>query len=60
MEQVFHEMGAGGTAGLHEYYQNRIIEYHENMQQQCQQLAEEYELIRNPDLRAAEARKLAR
>ena len=60
MEQVFHEMGLPGTTALYDFYQHRVINYHQNMIQQCQQLMEEYERLSNPDLRAAEEIKMAK
>jgi len=60
MEQVFHEMDIGPTTALYDFYQTRILNYHEHLVSQCEQLQLEYERISNPELRAAEESKLAR
>lgn len=46
IEQVFAECGIGSVSDLHDFYQNRVIRYHENMLQQSQQLIAEYEKLK--------------
>ncbi|KAG8226001.1 hypothetical protein J437_LFUL003060 [Ladona fulva] len=46
MERVFHEMGIGSVCTLHSFYQSRVIMYHARMKHTCQQLDEEYQLLR--------------
>ena len=58
MEQVFHEMGIGSVTKLHEFYHTRVLKYHEHMQETCQNLLEEYEKAKNPELRAVEEKQL--
>ena len=54
IEQVFHELGIGSMVNLHEFYQNRIIRYHENMERTCQQLMADYERVTHPDSKLQE------
>lgn len=53
MEQVFHEMGIGSVTTLHEFYQNRVINYHKNMMDTCKQLVAEYDKLKEPMTLAA-------
>ncbi|CAI9744398.1 Hypothetical predicted protein [Octopus vulgaris] len=46
VEQVFHECGVGSVTELHDFYQNRVLRYHDNMLQQSQQLVSEYEKLK--------------
>ncbi|XP_052834066.1 STAGA complex 65 subunit gamma [Octopus bimaculoides] len=46
VEQVFHECGIGSVTELHDFYQNRVLRYHDNMLQQSQQLVSEYEKLK--------------
>lgn len=47
MERVFHEMGIGSPRNLHEFYQNRIVRYHEHLLQVYQRLQDDYSRILN-------------
>ncbi|XP_022918049.1 STAGA complex 65 subunit gamma [Onthophagus taurus] len=42
IERVLTELGLGGTKGLHDYYQNRVIKYIEVMQKRCRELNNYY------------------
>ena len=57
MEQVFHEMGIGSVRMLHEFYQQRVRQYHRNQIQTCHHLVAEYEKIRSADSRLLEETK---
>ncbi|KAK7097852.1 STAGA complex 65 subunit gamma-like [Littorina saxatilis] len=48
MEQVFHEMGIGSVTELHDFYQTRVLSYHTNMMETCQQLVAEYDKQKEP------------
>lgn len=48
MCQVFAEMGLGSITTLHDFYQTRILHYHENMVETCQQLSQEYNKLKHP------------
>ncbi|XP_064608215.1 STAGA complex 65 subunit gamma-like isoform X1 [Liolophura sinensis] len=48
MCQVFAEMGLGSITTLHDFYQTRILQYHENMIETCQQLSQEYNKLKHP------------
>ncbi|XP_060603179.1 STAGA complex 65 subunit gamma-like isoform X2 [Ruditapes philippinarum] len=50
VEQVFQEMKVGSVTCLHDFYHKRVINYHKNMEEQCQQLDEEYEKLKEPML----------
>ena len=54
MEQVFHEMGIGSPLVLHDFYQNRVVKYHANMERTCHSLRLDYSRIRNPEIKAIE------
>ncbi len=58
MEQVFHEMGIGSVTQLHEFYQTRVLKYHEHMQETCQQLLDDYEKAKNPELKMTEEKQI--
>ncbi len=47
-------MGIGNVTVLHDYYKNRVLKYHENMLETCQNLLQEYEKAKNPELRLSE------
>lgn len=51
IEQVFHEAGIGSITTLHNFYQNRMISYHKYLYQSCQQLLEEYDRLRIPEMK---------
>ncbi|XP_067140328.1 STAGA complex 65 subunit gamma isoform X1 [Centruroides vittatus] len=51
IEQVFHEAGIGSITTLHNFYQSRMIDYHKFLFQTCQQLLEEYERLRTPEMK---------
>ncbi|XP_041359645.1 STAGA complex 65 subunit gamma-like [Gigantopelta aegis] len=46
IEQVFSEMGIGSVTCLHDFYQSRVIAYHDNMKQTCQQLVSQFEKLK--------------
>ena len=50
------EMGIGSKASLHEFYQTRVICYHDNMVKKCQALQQEYENMKNPDYKFDEGK----
>lgn len=50
IEQVFQEMKIGSVTCLHEFYHKRVINYHQNMEELCQQLEVEYEKLKEPML----------
>lgn len=52
IEQVFHEASIGSITTIHHYYQARMVRYHRYLLQMCQQLMEEYERLRTPDIKA--------
>ncbi|XP_064637438.1 STAGA complex 65 subunit gamma-like [Lineus longissimus] len=54
MDQAFHEMGIGSVRLLHDFYQNRIINYRKHMIQQCNTLMMEYDRVKNPEYRNTE------
>jgi len=43
-------MGCGSVTDLHEFYHKRVINYHRNMEESCQQLVIEYEKLKEPIL----------
>lgn len=49
IERVFQEIGLGSVTNLHTFYQNRIVNYHQNLLQQCQDLEEECERLKTPE-----------
>ena len=53
MVQVFHEMGIGDPRVLHDFYQTRVVNYHHNMLQSCENLKREYERVKNPETRTS-------
>lgn len=53
MERVFYEMGVGSVRTLHEFYQTRVLKYHERMLQECNTLHNEYASLALPTLRSA-------
>ncbi|XP_059163156.1 STAGA complex 65 subunit gamma-like [Physella acuta] len=49
VERVFHEMGVGSVQSVHEFYQQRVINYRDRMEEQCRLLMAEYnKLSRQP------------
>lgn len=48
IEQVFHELGIGSVTRLHDFYQKRVLNYHQHMEELCQQLDSEYEKLKEP------------
>ena len=48
MEQVFHEMGIGSVATLHDFYQTRVLKYHDNMMKMCKHLVAQYDKLKQP------------
>lgn len=48
IEQVFHELGIGSVTCLHDFYQKRVLNYHQHMEELCQQLDTEYEKLKEP------------
>lgn len=50
IEEVFQEMNVGSVTSLHEFYHKRVINYHRNMEELCQQLDVEYEKLKEPIL----------
>ncbi|XP_013390533.1 STAGA complex 65 subunit gamma-like [Lingula anatina] len=48
IQQVFFEVGIGSISNLHEFYQTRVVNYHNNMLLVCQQLTEDYEKVKQP------------
>jgi hypothetical protein len=54
VERVFYEMGIGSVRTLHEFYQTRVLKYHERMLRECNSLHDEYaSLLALPALRPA-------
>lgn len=49
LEQVFHKIGLGSIRSLQVFYQERIVNYHDHMFQQCQQLTGEWEKLKHPE-----------
>ncbi len=47
IERVFHEMGIGRPRNLHEFYQNRIVKYHEHLLHVYQKLQDAYSQLLN-------------
>ncbi|KAK6626109.1 hypothetical protein RUM43_006414 [Polyplax serrata] len=45
MERVFHEMGLGSVRCIHEYYQSKVISYHQKLLEECKALNFEYNNI---------------
>lgn len=43
-------MGCGSVTSLHDFYHKRVINYHKNMEELCQQLDAEYEKLKEPIL----------
>ena len=50
MEEVFQDMGVGSITCLHEFYQQRVLNYHNNMKETCHQLMAEYEKMKQPSV----------
>lgn len=48
MERVFHEMNIGSVLCLHDYYQSRVVRYHEKLLEECKALNWEYNNISIP------------
>lgn len=48
VEKVFHEIGIGNVAALHNYYQKNILQYHKQAVTLSKQLAEEYSNLTLP------------
>ena len=48
MEQVFHEMGIGSVTTLHDFYQTRVLKYHDNMMEMCKHLVAQYDKLKQP------------
>lgn len=42
MERVFHEVGLGSVRCIHDYYQIKVIKYHEKLLEECKSLNREY------------------
>ncbi|CAG5125878.1 unnamed protein product [Candidula unifasciata] len=45
IERVFHEMGMGSVTCLRDFYKQRVLQYHDKVQQQCQALTAEYNAL---------------
>uniref|UniRef100_A0A0B6Z4R9 Bromodomain associated domain-containing protein n=1 Tax=Arion vulgaris TaxID=1028688 RepID=A0A0B6Z4R9_9EUPU len=45
IERVFHEMGMGSVTSLHDFYNQRIVAYHNKIKQQCQSVMSEYSAL---------------
>ncbi|BFZ14518.1 hypothetical protein BsWGS_17557 [Bradybaena similaris] len=45
IERVFHEMGMGSVTCLRDFYKQRVLLYHEKIQQQCQALTADYNAL---------------
>lgn len=45
MERVFHEMGLGSVRCIHDYYQTKVITYHQKLLEECKSLNWEYNNI---------------
>lgn len=48
MERVFHEMNIGSVRCIHDYYQNKVINFHEKILEECKTLNAEYSSISIP------------
>lgn len=48
MERVFHEMGIGSVRCIHDYYQSKIINYHNKLLEESKSLNWEYNNISIP------------
>ena len=42
MERVFHEMGLGSVSDLQTFYQQRVLNYHKRLIQQCETLMSQH------------------
>lgn len=54
LEQVFQECGVGSVHDLEDFYNNRVLRYHESMVSQCQQLVQDYEKLHQVNKTATE------
>ncbi|ELT88177.1 hypothetical protein CAPTEDRAFT_228859 [Capitella teleta] len=57
MERVFYEMGQGPMLGLHDFYQSRVIRYHDNLLRTCQLLRDDYVQLQNADYESLQTLK---
>ena len=48
-------MGLGSVAGLHDFYQQRVVSYHKQMVEQCRTLMQEYTTLSKQQQLAAGA-----
>ncbi|WAQ99092.1 ST65G-like protein [Mya arenaria] len=50
IERVFQEFGLGSVTTIHDFYHQRVVNYHQNVEDQCVELATEYEKLKEPIL----------
>lgn len=60
MERVFYEMGVGSVRTLHEFYQTRVLKYHERVLNKCASLHDEYSSLAVPVNKSASDTEIIR
>ena len=50
VEVMLNECGVGGVAGLHQFYNSRIINYQQHLISVAEQLIDEYNVLKSPEI----------